>query len=109
MKPINTTHIFPAFTTGFLLFTIHISANTNEGISIMTLPVSNNAVIPTAARVFVDPTTCPSGQVPTYTNPKGGHIDCVDENGASKSELPIPVFAVGFVGCVVFGVVKAML
>jgi hypothetical protein len=109
MKPVISANVFPAFAMGLILLTIHVSATTEGGLSVATSPISSNSIDPTAVRVFSDPTTCPSGRVPTYTNPKGGRVDCGDVSEGYQCKIPVPFFAVILVSYVMFGVFKAML
>ncbi|KAE9370820.1 hypothetical protein N431DRAFT_468836 [Stipitochalara longipes BDJ] len=106
MKLVNATHIFLAFMMGLLLTKI-VRATTNGETSDTSFSVTESeSFIPTTVRI-PDSTTCPTGQVPTYTNPKGGQIDC----GASKAStggIPVPFLAVAFVGHVTFRVFEAV-
>jgi hypothetical protein len=109
MKLVISANIFPAFVMGLILLTIHVSATTEGGLSVATSQIPSNFTNPTAVRVFSDPTTCPSGWVPTYTNPKGGRVDCGDVSEGYQGKIPVPFFAVILVSYVMFCFFKAML
>ncbi|PMD54061.1 uncharacterized protein K444DRAFT_618525 [Hyaloscypha bicolor E] len=109
MKLVISANIFPAFAMGLILLTIHVSATTERGLSVAASQISSNFNNPTAVRVFSDPTTCSSGRVPIYTNPKGGRVDCGDVSEGYRGKIPVPFIAVILVSYVMFGVFKAML
>ncbi|KAN0106065.1 hypothetical protein V8E51_008941 [Hyaloscypha variabilis] len=73
----------------------------------LTVTDSEGFIIPTLVVPIPDPTSYPTGQVPTYTNPNNGQVDC-GASEANKGQIPVPFLAVAFVGCVAFGVFKAV-
>jgi hypothetical protein len=103
MKLINLTPIFLMVVMSFLLLTDVTRATTDDELTIF-----NSLVVQTAVRVFYDPTTCHSGQIPTYTNPKGGHVDCRVSKG-NKVTVPVLFSAIAFASLALFGVCKVII
>jgi hypothetical protein len=105
MKLINKAHLFLASIIAFLSFTTLVRATTDRELALTTLPVSDNFVLPTVIRI-PDPTNCPAGQTPIYTDPKGGEVRCSEAN---TSPIPVSFLAVGFVSCAIVCLVKFLL
>jgi hypothetical protein len=107
MKFIKSTHILLSITMSALLFTISIAATTEPKTAIGTVYSLFTTVIPPATVVRIpDPTACPAGMTPVHTDPKSFQIKCSE---GSTTYIPIPFLAIGFVGSVVFFVLRAIL
>ena len=65
--------------------------------------LSTSMILTHDDRIYHDPTTCPSGYTPTYTNPKGGHIDC---SVGAQTYIPVAFMIMSFTGGVLLLVWK---
>jgi len=107
MKFIKSTRILLSITISALVFAISIATTTEPEMAIGTVYSLFTTVIPPATVVRIpDPTTCPTGMTPVHTDPKSFQIKCSE---GSTTYIPIPFLAVGFVGCVVVVVLRAIL
>ena len=108
MQLIKSTLILLAFAIALLHLTNAVPATISKEMSENSLSVSASepSVIPTGVYV-PDPTSCPAGVLPTYTNPKGGQVDC-GASIASSDAIPVMFLLCALMGCIVFGVIKAL-
>ncbi|PMD46665.1 hypothetical protein L207DRAFT_577511 [Hyaloscypha variabilis F] len=109
MKLITSSHIFLTFLMSLSFLACAIPTTTPDQLEDTFLSVTDSEgfIIPTLVVPIPDPTSYPTGQVPTYTNPNNGQVDC-GASEANKGQIPVPFLAVAFVGCVAFGVFKAV-
>jgi hypothetical protein len=106
MKLTNSIHIL--FVILALLFPTLITANTESEVATATvLSVFTTVVLPATVVRIPDPTTCPVGQSTKSVDSKSRQVQCSSE--ASTIYIPIPFLVVGFVGCVLFFVLRAIL
>ena len=108
MKLINSGSLLFAIATTlpFLANGVPTVIGEEQAHNSLTVVDSKGLIIPTVIRIL-DPTVCPAGEVPTYTNPKGGQVDC-GSNGASTETIPVGILACTLVGCVLFGGLRTL-
>lgn len=113
MKLSNKTHIVLGIGMSLLLlgviillFATTVKAVSNEDPSNTLLPNTEGFLTPTAIRIPA-PTNCPSGQVPTYTDPKGGSVSCSGSDG-NTVYISIPFFAIALVCEIMLEALMAM-
>lgn len=106
MKLSNKTHIVLGIGmsllllgTIILLFATAAKAVSNKDPSNTLLPNTEGFLTATAIRIPA-PTNCPSGQVPTYTDPKGG-------SEGNTAYISIPFLVIAFVGGIVLEAFRA--
>jgi hypothetical protein len=112
MKLSNKTHIVLGIGMSLLLlgiiillFAATVKAVSNEDPSNTLLQNTEGFLTATAIRIPA-PTNCPSGQVPTYTDPKGDSVSCGGSEGNTAS-VSIPFLVIALVGGIVLEALRA--
>ena len=112
MKLSNKTHIVLGIVMRLLLlgiiillFATTVTAVSNEDPSNTLHQNTQGFLTPTVIRIPA-PTNCPSGQVPTYTDPKGGSVSCGGSEG-NTAYNSIPFLVMAFVGGIVLEALRA--
>ena len=88
-----------------LLLATTVKAVSNEDPSSTPRQSTEGFLTPTAIRIPA-PTNCRSGQVPTYTDPKGGSVSCGGSEG-NTAYNSIPFLVMAFVGGIVLEALRA--
>ena len=112
MKLSNKTHIVLGIVMRLLLLgiiilllAITVKAVSNEDPSSTPLQSTQGFLTPTAIRIPA-PANCRSGQVPTYTDPKGGSVSCGGSEG-NTAYNSIPFLLMAFLGGIVLEALRA--
>jgi hypothetical protein len=109
MKLINSTQVLLALAMTLLLLAGIARATTNEDhIGEVLLARETAIIVPTPViRVGVPMTCTIPGHPPTYTDPKGGQIEC-DNSEGTMAHVPVTLLAAVLVGGVMLGALMAM-
>lgn len=112
MKLSNKTHIVLGIVMSLLLlgiiillFATTVTAVSNEDPSNTLHQNTQGFLTPTVIRIPA-PTNCPSGQVPAYTDPKGGSVSCGGSEG-NTAYISVPFLVIVFVGEIVLEALRA--
>jgi hypothetical protein len=109
MKLINSTQVFLALAMTRLFLAGLATAIMNEdhiGEALSTLKTAIIAPIP-VIRVGVPMTCTNPDYAPTYTDPKGGQIEC-DNSEGTVTHAPIRLLVALLVGGAIFGALRVM-
>jgi hypothetical protein len=109
MKLTNSTQVFLALAMTFLFLANIARATTNEAQTVEALSTLKTSIIlPTPVIRVGVPMTCTNpDHPPTYTDPKGGQVECNNSEGTT-AHVPVAFLAAALVVCGMFRALRAM-